>query len=80
MTSPCKQKKKQVSNAGKYVQPNIGNEAQIIRHRTLKYICNQNHRPKEGNDKISHARKNYNYFIGHQVTNNKTFHAGQYAN
>ena len=48
---------KQVSNAGKYVQPNIANEAQITGHRTLKYISNQNHRPKERNDKISHARK-----------------------
>ena len=61
MTSPCKQKIKhkaiQVFNAGKYVKPNIGNEAQIMRHRTLNYICNQNHRPKKGNDKISHARK-----------------------
>ena len=48
---------KPVSNAGKDVQPNIANEAEITRHRSLKYISNQNHRPKERNDKISHARK-----------------------
>ena len=70
-TSPCKQKQqkqkttiikkkisiKPVSNAGKYVQPSIANEAQITRHRTVKHISNQNHRPMERNDKMSHARK-----------------------
>ena len=48
---------KQVSNAGKYLQPNIANQAQITRHRTLKYISNENHRPQQRNGKISHARK-----------------------
>ena len=56
MTSPCKKKKtetnknnnnkkklsiKQVYNAGKYVQLNIANEAQITGHRTRKYIIDQ---------------------------------------
>ena len=40
MTITKKLSVQQVSNPGKYVQPNIANEAQLTGHRTLKYISN----------------------------------------